>query len=637
MANNYSSKDINTLEGREHIRKYPGNYIGSKDIDGLHHCLKEILSNSVDEYLNANCDTIEVTMHLDGGISISDNGRGIPIGKHKSGDCSTLEACFTILNTGGKFDNETGESGYNTSGGEHGIGAKAVNALSKRMVVCTRREGKYQMIEFKKGVKVKEEFWEEAQKESGMYVYFLPDDTIFDTITFDKERIKTLLREFSFLNKNLKFIYVDNVLNENQEYYSEKGLRDYLDYLNKGNLVTEPIYFKSKEGKYALEAVLGYNDTFSSNIKLYTNSIPQESGTHLTGFKTALTSCINNYAREKKLLKEKDENFTGSDLEEGQILILNFNMIDPVFQGQAKEVLKSSEGRTMVQKFAQEELMTWLNGNPSKAKIIINKALVAKKARDKAKKAKEAVRSVEVKKSKRIFMPDKLSDANEKNRAKCELFLVEGDSAAGTAKSARDRNTQAILSLRGKVLNTSKVDLAKALSNEEIKSILVALGIEFSSSGKLIVNPDKLRYGKLVFLTDADVDGGHIRTLLLTMLWNLVPEVFELGIVYSAVPPLYRILKTNSSIYLLDDAALIEYQEKHPGEKYDLSRFKGLGEMSADQLWESTMNPKTRVLKQMTIKDAQEAEKVFNELMGKSVEKRKKFIEENAEYAVLDV
>lgn len=634
--NNYNAESIRSMDYMSHIRQYPGMYAGSKDSDAVHHLVKEILSNSIDEYLNGTCTKISVTVDKEKNrISILDNGRGIPHGVHPSG-CSTLQATYGIERTGGKFDNATGKSGYNTSGGEHGTGAKVTNALSKKLITATYREGYAEEVEFAKGEFVNYRKFNCDKDRTGLYTEFYPDEEIFgEEVFFNIDRIKKMLREFSFLSKNLTFSFSAEE-GEVESFCSKNGLLDYLNYLNKKELICDPMYFYAEEGTFSVEVAMGYNTTYGNIVKLYTNNIPNESGNHLTGFKTALTSCINNYAREKKLLKDKDENFTGADLEEGQILILNFKMIDPVFQGQAKEKLTSTEGRTMVQKLATVEINNWLNANPSKAKAIINKALLAKKARASAKKAKDSVRKLGEGKTKRVLMPDKLSDASSKERNKCELFLVEGDSAGGNAKDGRDRATQAILSLRGKVLNTSKVELSKALENEEIKAILVALGVD-TVSGKLVVNPDKLRYGKLIFMTDADVDGGHIRTLLLTMLWNLIPEIFELGLVYSAVPPLYRIIKTNENIYLEDDAALEEYRSKHAGEKYELARFKGLGEMSAEQLWDTTMNPETRTLRKLTITDMQETEKLFNDLMGTAVQPRKDFIEANANYAELDI
>lgn len=426
MAKNYTKDSIESLDYFEHIRRYPGMYIGSKDIKGLHHCIKEIISNSIDEYLNGAGTQIEIVLQRDGGIYIKDNGRGIPHGKHKSG-CSILQACFGIANTGGKFNNATGESGYNTSGGEHGTGGKAVNALSTKMIVTTERDGKKEIVEFSKGKFVSYSTEAIDKSKSGVSVLFYPDSDIFETVEVDSQELQNMIQEFSYLCRGLTFNFTEEKNNITRTYFSEKGLYDYLNYLNKDkDFICNSIYFTESENSYQIEVALGYNNSYSSIVKLYTNNIPQEKGTHLTGFKMALTSALNDFARDKKILKDKDNNLTGSDFEEGQILILNFKMIDPVFKGQNKEELSSSEGRTYVQKLTTKALKNIFIHQEKDIKIIIEKALNARKAREAAKKAREAVRNKGEKKTRLLNLPTKLVDAWSKDRDKCELLICEG-------------------------------------------------------------------------------------------------------------------------------------------------------------------------------------------------------------------
>ena len=503
----YNASTVKTLEPLEHMRQYPGMYIGSKDADGLHHLVKEIISNSIDEYLNGAGDTIIVQLNKDGSIYIEDNGRGIPHGKHESG-CSVLQACFGIANTGGKFDNATGETGYNTSGGEHGTGAKAVNALSTKLVVTTSNNNLTEIVEFSKGKFINYSQKECSKDKTGLTVQFYPDPEVLEETKFDAKRIKTMLQEFSFLCTGLNFIFNDLINNEKVTYYSNKGLYDFLDYLSKDSLITEPFYFIKQEGKFQLEAIIGYTNNYTNITKLYTNNIPQEKGTHLTGFKTAWTQGLNQFARNKNLLKDKDSNLTGSDLEEGQIIILNFKMIDPVFKGQNKEELSSSEGRTYTQKFTSEAIKENEIAYEKSFKIIFEKAAAARKARDAAKKARDKAREQNKKKQKALKFDSKLADCNSKDRSKCEIYITEGDSASGNLKLARDNETQAVMPVRGKILNTQKATFAQIQKNAEIMTMCDA----FFGPGDWSIDPKTLkvtyhqvRYGKIIIMSDADV------------------------------------------------------------------------------------------------------------------------------------
>ena len=501
----YNAESIKTLDYFEHIRQYPGMYIGSKDRKGLLHCTKEIISNSIDEYLNGAGSSITVKIQSDGGFFVKDNGRGIPHGKHESG-CSVLQACYGIANTGGKFDNATGQTGYNTSGGEHGTGGKAVNALSTKMIVSTAREGYKEIVEFSKGQFIN--YRQEPSEETGVTVLFYPDAEIFENIEFDSEAIEKMVQEFSFLCAGLEFIFIDEIKNVNKTFYSKNGLEDYINYLvaNK-NLLFAPIHFNKKKGFFQVEVALAYTEGYGNTVKLYTNNIPQEKGTHLTGFKTALTSTFNQFLRDKKWLKDKDENLTGGDLEEGQILILNFKMIDPVFKGQNKEELSSSEGRTYVQSLTTEALKEYFVSHEKDMKILADKALSARKAREAAKKARDNARAQVKKKEKALKFDSKLADCYSKDRSKCEIYITEGDSASGNLKQARDNEFQAVLPVRGKILNTQKATLDKIQKNAEIMSMIQAFGLEVDpKTMRITYHPNKIRYNKIIIMSDADVN-----------------------------------------------------------------------------------------------------------------------------------
>lgn len=629
----YGVKDIKTLEGIEAIRLRPGMYIGSVGPDGVRHITLEIISNAVDEYLNGHCTLCKVKVHENGFISITDNGRGVPFGKAEDGS-EVLVNVYTKLHTGAKFDSD-GKTGYNTSGGMNGVGAKATNALSEKFVVSSTRDGKQAVAEFEKGeLKKYNEFTLKNNEPNGTMIGFKPDAIIFkEGIALEYAPLKKQLQELAYLSPGMVFEleYLDKPM---ETITSQNGIRDYIDDLNKEkNKVTSVFYTENMENRIGVKLAMQYNDTYTDTYKLYTNSIPNSAGTHLTGFRTALTSTINDYAKENKLLKEKDANITGEELKEGLVLVLSFIMPDPVFSGQTKDVLSSSEARTAVQRLVAKEIKVWLDANPKDAKAIVDKALLARAAREKAKKAKETVRKVDAKR--RVVMPDVLADASSKDRYECEVFIVEGQSAAGSTKEARDRKTQAVFQLRGKPLNVLKCDLHKALQNKEISGMVDAFGLEVKD-GKIIVDETKLRYGKFIITADADVDGSHIRVLFLTFIWKFCPELLEKGYIYAAVPPLYKATYGTTIKYLKDDAALAEFR-KTMKKSFDLGRMKGLGEMDPEEMAETVMSADTRILKQITMEDAAQVASVFMNLMGESVTPRKKFIEDNAERANIDV
>ena len=633
IINNYNETSIKTLEPMEHIRKHTGMYLGSKTAEGLLQCVKEILSNSIDEFLNGSGTTIKITLLKNNGIRIEDDGRGIPHGKHKSG-CSNLQACFGLINTGAKFDNANG-SGYNTSGGQHGVGSKAVNAVSRKFIAMTSREGLKETVEFSKGQFISHSEEKIDLNLTGTSVEFYPDPTVLETIVFDVAAIHAMIQEFSFLCKGLKFIFITED-GKTEEFYSEHGLFDFMTYLNKDkNLITSPMYFEQEEDKFKLEVAIAYNSSYSSTVKLYTNNIPQEKGTHLTGFKTAWTAGLNTFARENKLLKEKETNLTGSDYEEGMVLILNFKMIDPVFKGQNKEELSSSEGRTYVQKLTSAAMKELFFTNKKDLKTIVDKALNARKARAAAKKARDAVREPKGKKDKLLNLPTKLVDAWSTKRDTCELLIVEGDSAAAGLIGARDSEYQAVFPIRGKLINLYKNTSDKVFSNQEVINIIKAIGLEMDNkSHKLVYDASKLRYGKIILAADADPDGQAIRNLLLTFFWSICPELLTKGHIYVAIPPLFRITtKKNQYIYLRDGIELEEYKIQHNGESYLVSRNKGLGEQDPEELGQCLLEPETRNVQQIIVSDYNETSKLFDIFMGTAVPPRRAYILEHSEEA----
>ena len=632
MTKAYSAKTIKTLEGMEHIRHRAGMYIGSVGENGLHHILLEIISNSVDEFLNGSGNHITVKLFEDGSVMVQDNARGIPHGKMPNGN-PVLREIFGTLNTGGKYDNE-GNSGYNTSGGMNGVGAKATNALSERFFASSSREGYCETVEFSKGkfIAFDRKPIKADMHQQGTTVIFKPAATIFETVEYNVTRLRNTIKEMSYLCSGLTFELI--IKDKTETYFSQNGLLDYILDLNKGkkSLLSAPFYTNISEGTNGVEVALLYNESYSDTVKLYSNNIPNTGGTHLTGFRTAFTRAINEYAKDKKLLKDGDDNFTGDDLKEGQLLIVNLKMVAPIYQGQNKEVLTSSEGRTITERLVAKEIRLWLEANPADAKAIITKAELTRKAREAARKAREATR----KKATAVLssvLPGKLADCSSKVVEDCEIYLVEGDSAGGSAKQARDRATQAILPLRGKVLNTLKNDKKAMDANKEIQDMITAFGCGIGESFDI----SKRRYDKIVIMTDGDVDGAHIRTLLLTFLFKHLRPLVEAGHVYAAMPPLYKGTKGKDSVYLLDDAELADYKKQYPNAQLTVSRFKGLGEMDAEQLAETTMDRNKRRLKQITIDDAAKAALVFEKLMGNSVGPRREFIEQNAYRANLDI
>ena len=632
MTKAYSAKTIKTLEGMEHIRHRAGMYIGSVGENGLHHILLEIISNSVDEFLNGSGNHITVKLFEDGSVMVQDNARGIPHGKMPNGN-PVLREIFGTLNTGGKYDNE-GNSGYNTSGGMNGVGAKATNALSERFFASSSREGYCETVEFSRGkfIAFDRKPIKADMHQQGTTVIFKPDATIFETVEYNVPRLRNTIKEMSYLCSGLTFDLI--IKDKTETYFSQNGLLDYILDLNKGkkSLLSAPFYTNISEGTNGVEVALLYNESYSDTVKLYSNNIPNTGGTHLTGFRTAFTRAINEYAKDKKLLKDGDDNFTGDDLKEGQLLIVNLKMVAPIYQGQNKEVLTSSEGRTITERLVAKEIRLWLEANPADAKAIITKAELTRKAREAARKAREATR----KKATAVLssvLPGKLADCSSKVVEDCEIYLVEGDSAGGSAKQARDRATQAILPLRGKVLNTLKNDKKAMDANKEIQDMITAFGCGIGESFDI----SKRRYDKIVIMTDGDVDGAHIRTLLLTFLFKHLRPLVEAGHVYAAMPPLYKVTKGKDSVYLLDDSELADYKKQYPNAQLTVSRFKGLGEMDAEQLAETTMDRTKRRLKQITIDDAAKAALVFEKLMGNSVAPRREFIEQNAYRANLDI
>ena len=626
MTNNYKATDIKSLDYFEHIRKYPGMYIGSKDAKGLLHCVKEILSNSIDEYLNGAGSTVTVELLKNNGIRITDDGRGIPHGKHPSG-CSILQACFGIANTGGKFDNATGQTGYNTSGGEHGTGGKAVNALSKKMIVTTSREGLKETVEFSKGQFISHNEEKIDLSVTGTSVEFYPDSTVLETIVFDVVAIRAMIQEFSFLCKGLKFIFITED-GKIEEFYSEHGLFDFMTYLNKDkNLITSPIYFEREEDKFKLEVAIAYNSSYSSTVKLYTNNIPQEKGTHLTGFKTAWTAGLNTFARENKLLKEKETNLTGSDYEEGMVLILNFKMIDPVFKGQNKEELSSSEGRTYVQKLTSAAMKELFFTNKKDLKTIVDKALNARKARAAAKKARDAVREPKKKETglrASLALSNKFIDCTSKDPKERKLFILEGVSAGAAAIEARNPKTDCIYLLRGKILSPLKSDTTKLLQNQEISDLVRIIGGGFGNTFDI----NKMNFDKIVIFSDSDSDGDQICLLLMGLFYTYMKDLVLAGKLYRGAAPLYTLTKGKEEHLFYTDKEYRNWQAKNSTSGYTVLRGKGTGEMNPDDLHRLCFNSER--FKRFVVDNQEETDALLTILLGPAVPPRKQYIYDNA-------
>ena len=634
VKSEYGEEQIQVLEGLEAVRKRPGMYIGSTDSRGLHHLVYEIVDNSVDEALAGYCKRIDVTLHKDGSVSVRDDGRGFPVGIHPKMGRPAVEVCLTVLHAGGKF----GGGGYKVSGGLHGVGASVVNALSKHMQVNVYQDGKIYQQEYARGKVLYDLKVIGETERTGTTIRFWPDvkaeddpNGIFETGDFQYDVLKTRFREMAFLNRGIRIVFRDERPEEPKEnvFHYEGGISEFVKFINKNKevLFAEPIYISGLVGTTSVEVAMQYNDTYSENIFAFVNNIhTPDGGTHLAGFNMALTRVINDYGRKHNILKANDTNLSGEDTREGLAAIVSVKLEDPQFESQTKSKLGNSEVRTIVNSLVGKQLTDYLEENPQVAKLILDRCLAASRAREAARKARDLTRRKTVLES--ASLPGKLADCSERDPSKCEIFLVEGDSAGGSAKEGRDRHFQAILPLRGKILNVEKTRLDKALGNNEIKSMLTAFGCGFGDE----FDESKLRYHRIVCMTDADVDGAHIRILMLTFFYRYMRPLVEKGYVYAAMPPLYKVTKGKMEKYVYDDDELQKLLDEIGRDpKPDIQRYKGLGEMSAEQLWQTTMNPETRTMMQITPEDAMAADEIFTLLMGDQVEPRRKFIEDNAD------
>ncbi len=634
MAESYNENQIQVLEGLEAVRKRPGMYIGTTSIRGLHHLIYEIVDNSIDEALAGFCKSIKVTLLKDGSCSVQDDGRGIPAGMHQKMGIPTPEVVFTVLHAGGKF----GGGGYSISGGLHGVGASVVNALSKRLIMRDCFDGYEYSEEFEYG-KVSVPFKKLGETDRhGLFVQFYPDDTIFEEVVFDFETVKTRLREQAFLNAGLTMVLRDEREEEPREITLcyEGGIRSFVEHINKKKheelLHEDIIYVSGGKDKSFAEVALQYNGSYSNTVLSFANDIRTiEGGTHETGFKAALTRVLNNYGKSHKILKD-DEKLTGDDVLEGITAIISVKLENAQFEGQTKSKLGNSEMRTIVDSTVSEKLSEYLEENPATGRIIVEKAIGAARAREAARKARDLTRRKGLLEG--TSMPDKLADCNERRAEFTELFLVEGDSAGGSAKEGRDSKFQAILSMRGKILNVEKARLDRIYSSVQIVPIILALGTGIGEEFDI----NKLRYNKIIMMADADVDGAHIKTLLLTFFYRHMRPLIEHGHIYAAVPPLYKLEKGKQKYYAYSDEERDRILKELDSDRVKTQRYKGLGEMNPEQLWETTMDPETRILRKISIEDAIEADEIFSILMGDNVEPRREFIERNAKYvANLDV
>ena len=636
MSAEYGADQIQILEGLEAVRKRPGMYIGSTSSRGLHHLVYEIVDNSVDEALAGYCSVIEVQINSDNSITVRDNGRGIPVGIQKKAGIPAVEVVFTILHAGGKF----GGGGYKVSGGLHGVGASVVNALSEWLEVKIRQDGKIYQQRYERGkvmypLKVVGTC---SPEEHGTEVIFLPDKEIFEETVFDYDTLKIRLRETAFLTKNLKIILRDDREEKIEKtFHYEGGIREFVTYLNKGKepLYDPVIYCEGTRDNVYVEVSMQHNDSYTENIYSFVNNInTPEGGTHLTGFKNALTKTFNDYAKKNKLLKDNEASLSGEDIREGLTAIISVKLEEPQFEGQTKQKLGNSEARGAVDSIVSEQLTYFLEQNPSVAKTMLEKSILAQRARAAARKARDLTRRKTALEG--MSLPGKLADCSDKDPANCEIYLVEGDSAGGSAKDARNKSNQAILPLRGKILNVEKARLDRIYGNAEIKSMITAFGTGIHDDFDI----SKLRYDKIIIMTDADVDGAHISTLLLTFIYRFMPELIKQGHVYLAQPPLYKVEKNKKVWYAYSDAELNQILTDIGRDNNNkIQRYKGLGEMDAEQLWETTMDPERRILLKVTMDEetTSEIDLTFTTLMGDQVEPRREFIEANAKYGTLDI
>lgn len=637
VTGDYGEEQIQVLEGLEAVRKRPGMYIGSTDARGLHHLVYEIVDNSIDEALAGYCTEIDITLHQDGSVSVQDNGRGFPVGIHPKMGRPAVEVCLTVLHAGGKF----GGGGYKVSGGLHGVGASVVNALSAHLSVQVFQDGKIYQQEYARGKYLYDLKVVGETDRTGTTIRFLPDvkspdnpEGIFDTGDFQFDVLKNRLQEMAFLNKGIRIVFRDErgETPVEKEFCYNGGLREFVLHLNRHRnqealLPPQPIYTEGLKDGILVEVAMQYTDSYQENIYSFANNIhTPDGGTHLMGFNTALTRAINDYGRKYKLIKDNEQNLKGEDVRESLTAIISIKMEDPQFESQTKSKLGSGEVRGVVDSLVSEELSTYLEENPAVARAILDRCLSAQRAREAARKARELTRRKTVLES--APLPGKLADCSERDPSKCEIFLVEGDSAGGSAKEGRDRHFQAILPLRGKILNVEKVNEAKALSNQEIRSMITAFGCGFGKD----FDESKLRYHRIVCMTDADVDGAHIRILMLTFFYRFMRPLIEKGYVYAAMPPLYKVTRGKMERYVYDDEELQRVLDEIGRDpKPEIQRYKGLGEMSKEQLWSTTMDPAHRTMMRITPEDAMAADEIFTLLMGDQVEPRKKFIEENSD------
>jgi DNA gyrase subunit B len=642
----YGADNITALEGLEAVRKRPGMYIGGTDAKGLHHLVWEVVDNSIDEHVAGYCSSIDVIIKPDNSIAVTDDGRGIPVGMHKKLQKSALEVVMTVLHAGGKFDKDT----YKVSGGLHGVGVSCVNALSSLMIATVHRDGKVYEQRYSEGKPITEVEVIGESTSNGTTITYTPDATIFDSIIYKFETLATRMQELAFLNSGLKLSLTDERVKEDdgkflrKDYYSEGGLAEFVQYLDEGkpDLIEKPIYVKSKEDNVEVEVAMQYNTTYQENLYSFVNNIKtREGGTHVNGFRRAVNRLFTKYGEDNGMFKKLKFKIAGEDFREGLTAVISVKVPEPQFKGQTKGELGNSEVTGIVSRCVGESVGHWLEENPTEARRIIDKVIIAATARHAARKAREMVQRKNVLTG--GGLPGKLSDCSSKDPAACEIYLVEGDSAGGTAKQGRDRSFQAILPLRGKILNVEKAMEHKIYENEEIKNMFTALGvrIEENQYGERVLNLDKLRYHKIIIMCDADVDGSHIVTLILTFFFRYMHKLVQDGYVYIAQPPLYQVRRGKQFQYCWDEeerlAAMARLSRHEDDSSVKIQRYKGLGEMNAEQLWETTMDPDTRMLQQVVIDESSEADRVFSMLMGDEVPPRRAFIEANAKYAKVDV